>query len=191
MKYLLFNGVVAAALIYLVAGDKLELTNPFENGETAQNEISQTVTGDAKVAYQQTVMQTATKVAAITAERIATEVTTKLLLGKENAKIAEETDAVKPLVENTPIESMTDEALPPLQEEVIEVTPDYVIDEASAVAASRSNEISEPIIADTSTPVTQPAIQLAGDAQFMSSRDRQKELDTLAQNMEFLFLSTQ
>lgn len=173
MKYLLFNGVVAAALIYLVAGDKIDLNNPMESFDSVTEQISEPVSGDASVAYQQTVMETARQVATITAKRVAEETTNRLL--QEN--VPQDT----PIAELSPVE-----ALPEVQEEYVSVTPDYVIDEASAVDGT-----DVPIIAEFEEETSEPTIQLAEGEQFMSARDRQKELDALAQNMEFLFLSTQ
>ncbi len=173
MKYLLFNGVVAAALIYLVAGDKLNLSTPETTAETAVEEIAKTASNDAENAYQQTVIETARQVAKVTAERVANEVTERLL--------SENNDQTAPVAT-----AQSTEELPAVEEEYVEVTPDYVIDEASAVAGN-----TEPVVADVQTTSNEPAIQLAEGAQLMSPRERQKELDTLAQNMEFLFLSTQ
>lgn len=192
MKYLLFNGVVAAALIYLVAGDKIELTNPLVNEETAQAEIDDAVTGDAKVAYQQTVMETTKQVATATAARVANDVAERLIAGEKSENI--------PSVDVSVEKLMSEEGLTPLETEYVEVAPNYVIDEAKAVAGDGEPSLTEAYSADenitespasTFQPVPQPAFELADGAQFMSVRERQKELDTIAQNMEFLFLSTQ
>lgn len=173
MKYLLFNGVVAAALIYLVAGDQLNLNNPETTAEIQVEEITETASSDAKDAYQQTVIETARQVAEVTAERVANEVTERLL--------SENSDQITSVAT-----AKSAEELPAVEEEYIEVTPDYVIDEASAVAGN-----AEPVVAEVKTTSNEPTIQLAEGAQLMSPRERQKELDALAQNMEFLFLSTQ
>ncbi len=181
MKYLLFNGVVAAALIYLIAGDKIDLRDPFSENETAEMQPQSPQQDQAKQAYQQTVIETAKQVATVIAERVAKDVAARTV--NESLQKMEPSITPNSLAAETP---PTAQPLKPIEQvEFVETTPPYVINEAAAVENT-------PSVAPENKPATQqPTFQLADGEQFMSPRNRQIELDNLAQNMEFLFLSTQ
>lgn len=208
MKYLIFNIVVAGALIYLAAGS--DITWPGMKAEETVKTTAATVPApdidEILAKLKPMIEETATLVAEQVSEDInertkadlsaeienLTQRLEQTNTGQQAAAATTETSA-SPSPGNTQATATpTDMAaretddLPPLPEMTVETpTVHKPLEDLQGQDVAQAPEMAEPV---TNAPSPQPQVQLAEGEEMMSPRDRQRELDALVQNMELMFL---
>ena len=208
MKYIIFNIVVAGALVYLVAGDDLKLPGSADEAvRNAETNLDSTL-DQIRPQVEETASKVAEQVAAKVAARIADEITEKLARLPETesdvpAPIEATLTATPPEMDSTtaamldkderlyqdPAEengpatvSSMEAPLPPVEDIYIEPEVTHKPIEGLEESIGHSTELAQ-------NSSRSDVIQIAEGEELMSPRDRQRELDALAQNMEMLFLS--
>ncbi|RED53550.1 hypothetical protein [Aestuariispira insulae] len=212
MKYIIFNIVVAGALVYLVAGDDLQLpTSPTEAIENTEVRLDETI-NKIRPEVEKTASKVAEEVAEKVAARVADEIAARLeqervsslqIAARSTAPIAPGPDHVPAQADpvtaamldpedtlyqdpaiGLPEETAIAETLPPIEEVQIAPVTTYKPIDGLEEAVGQSREM-----AGDFSPPTPDSIQIAEGEQMMAPRDRQRELDALAQNMEMMFLN--
>lgn len=202
MKYLVFNIVVAGALIYLAVGGDIHWPGAEKAAQATVSsppaempDLEETL-AKLKPAIEET--------ATLVAEQVSEDVTTgtKEELSSRIAELEQKIDALtadrKAIVdapaqtsmieEKTPTEEQVAEDLPPLPTMTVDVpvvhTPMEDPQGPKVAQAPAQTEPTGQIPVESATP----QVQLAEGSEMMSPRERQRELDALVQNMELMFL---
>lgn len=163
MKFLLFNAVVAAALVYLIAGESGTDT------PAAVKEARATIENVAETLRDQLPEQSASQ--------------TEVAARTENRPVPADTPEPALAAHEDTSEPDHSAPLPPVEEERVETLPRHEIREAEAVAVSDSPEMADPA---ATADVEDSTLDTP---EFMTASDRQRELELLAQDMELMFLT--
>jgi hypothetical protein len=180
MKFLTFNIVVAAALAYLVLGDKAEIRD---------TDVVSKLTASAEAAWikAQDAVDATTKVVSAPAS----EPVQKVQVAPVPMPEAEPVAKAAPVVRRAPA--------PKGQEVEVANVPEVPaksavqIDEEKAAKVARSDPAAArrraEVLGEQTIETSEPEVETAG-AKFMTPRERRRELLRLAEDMELRFLDT-
>ena len=220
MKFIIFNVVVAGALVYLVANDDMSLPgSPQEAARNAENNLTETM-DKIRPQVEETASRVAEKVANEMADKIAEQVARQLAEQQRDMvetsvpakqvsqpEIAQEPS--KPEMDSGTLAMLDPEdklyedpgmvqastevaAAPAPQPEIFPVEEKQVAVIESQSFEQGKNNYDFPGSDQAETVPSNDSngdIRLAEGEQLMSARDRKRELDLLAQNMEMMFLT--
>lgn len=189
MKYLVFNIVVAAALVFLAIGGDMKWPGSDKDNPTA-DATPQISTDDLLTRLKPAIEETA----AIVAEQVAQEIAeqTRADLQAQMDQMAqpakEPVAATTPEIQTSP--TVTEVAPVAEADEVSDIPPLPEIAVETPAVHRPMDEVPAGAVAQAPAVPSQPDahVQLAEGEQMMSPRDRQRELDALVQNMELMFV---
>ena len=222
MKFIIFNVVVAGALVYLVANDDMSLpSNPQEAASNAEANLTETM-DKIRPQVEETASRVAEKVATEMADKIAEQVARQLAEQQQTSAI-EASTPLEAAPQPAQPEQMTRPAAPQMDPATLAMLdPEETLYEDPAAAGTQATATAEPTAEPFPVEEKQVAelptqnfelgkenydfpgeenvsaqatgdqdgdIQLAEGEKLMSARDRKRELDLLAQNMEMMFLT--